>query len=164
MGPEVSAWGLRQSGPCLSHPQDVAGPVWSLYRRDDKARDYIGYGTAQDEKTKYYRPILHHRAARSGRQEPAAASSPAALPFSAPPKWRAPCRCSSKSGVRSFGIISLRRAAFHTATTFSSSSIVRISAPHHSGRFARTSAAANGGGTALPHRATCLDFPYELPL
>ena len=52
---------------------------------------------------------------------------------------------------------------FHTATTSPSSAIVPISPRHHSGRFVRTSAVANGGQTAFPHRATCLVFLYSLP-
>ncbi len=52
----------------------------------------------------------------------------------------------------------------HTATAFSNCSMVVISSPHHSGRFARTRAAAKGGGTAFPHRATCLVLPYSLPV
>src|SRR5688572_25758541 len=38
-----------------------------------------------------------------------------------------------------------------------------LSAPHISGRLARTRASANGGGTALPQRATCLSLAYFLP-
>jgi hypothetical protein len=34
--------------------------------------------------------------------------------------------------------------------------ILSIFSPHISGKFARTSASANGGGTALPHLATSL--------
>ena len=56
------------------------------------------------------------------------------------------------------------RKALHTATAFSSSSMVLISAPHHSDRFARTRAVAKGGGTAFPHLATCLAFPYSFPV
>jgi hypothetical protein len=36
-------------------------------------------------------------------------------------------------------------------------------AEHISGRLALTSASANGGGTALPHRATCLSLAYFTP-
>lgn len=40
--------------------------------------------------------------------------------------------------------------------------MVVIASPHHSGRLARTRAVAKGGGTAFPHRATCLVF-WVLP-
>ena len=50
-----------------------------------------------------------------------------------------------------------------TAILPSSCSIVVIFAPHHSGRLARTSAAATGGQTAFPHRATWALFLYSFP-
>ena len=54
----------------------------------------------------------------------------------------------------------LKRTAAYTATISSSSRMVLIfPSLHHSGRFAFTSASANGGGTAFPQRATCLLFP-----
>lgn len=52
----------------------------------------------------------------------------------------------------------------HTAALSWNCSIVVICSAHHSGKFARTRASAKGGGTALPHRATCLLLGYPLPV
>lgn len=51
----------------------------------------------------------------------------------------------------------------HTATTFPNASILSSSTAH-SGRFARTTAAAICGHTAFPHRATCWVFGYGFPV
>lgn len=67
-------------------------------------------------------------------------------------KIRRAAKIRAKMGRLSIGY------SFHTAICRRNSSIVSILPPHHSGRFARTTASAIGGQTAFPHRATFADF------
>src|SRR5699024_8358528 len=121
--------------PCLPDPQNVASPV--------RGREY-GVAPSLAE---VVRPSACHRHL---------VGNPTRLRHHYSPGNGLPPIQQGPDHLR----VHQNRLCAHTATILSSSAMVLTSTPpHHSGRLARTRAVAKGGGTALPHRATCLLLP-----